>query len=85
MLRKVIPATAIVVLLTTGIAFAQVAPLPDNKEKGTKEEQERAAADKAYRDAAKTVPTKSSTDPWGVVRPSPPSPPSPPGTAKNKQ
>jgi hypothetical protein len=56
--RKVIPAAAIVILLTTGAAFAQVAPLPDNKDKGTKEEQERAASDKAYRDAAKTVPTK---------------------------
>ena len=79
MSRKVITAAAIVVLLTMGTTFAQVAPLPDNKDKGTKEKQERAAAEKAYRDAAKTVPTKSSTDPWGAVRPSPAP------TAKNKQ
>jgi hypothetical protein len=79
MLWKVISVGAIAVSLTTGTAFAQVAPLPDNNAKQTKEEQERAATDKAYRDAAKTIPSKSSADPWGTVRPSPPV------TAKNKQ
>ena len=75
---KIIPAEAIIVLLTTGIALAQVAPLPDNNARLTKEEQERAAADKAYKDASKTtLAPKSSADPWGGVRPSPP-------MAKNK-
>jgi len=76
---KIIAAGAVIVLLTTGIAFAQVAPLPDNNAKLTKEEQERATADKAYRDASKTtLAPKSPADPWGGVRPSPP-------IAKNKQ
>jgi hypothetical protein len=80
MWRKVIPAGAIIVLLTTEVAFAQVAPLPDNNAKLAKEEQERAAADKDYREAAKTIPaSKSPADPWGGVRPSPPM------AAKNKQ
>jgi hypothetical protein len=82
MLRRIIPAGAVMVLLTTGIAFAQVAPLPDNNAKLTKEEQERAAADKAYREAAKTVPaSKSPADPWGNVRPNA----NPPVATKNKQ
>jgi hypothetical protein len=85
MLRRVIISLAAIIVFatTTGMAFAQVAPLPDNNGKLTKEEQDRVAADKAYRDAAKTVPAKSSTDPWGGVRPS--APQSPPTTpAKNK-
>ena len=79
MSRKVVLTGAIVVLLTTGTPFAQVAPLPDNSAQPTKEDKDRAATDKAYRDAAKTIPTKSSADPWGGVRASPPV------TAKNKQ
>ena len=76
---KIIPVGAIIVLLTMGLAVAQVAPLPDNTAKLTKEEQERVAADKAYRDASKTtLAPKSPADPWGGVRPSPP-------VAKNKQ
>jgi hypothetical protein len=87
MLRRVISLAAIIMFATvTGTALAQVAPLPDNNGKLTKEEQDRAAADKAYRDAAKTVPTKSSTDPWGSVRPSAPQSPPPNSStaAKNK-
>ena len=87
MLRRVISLAAIAVFVAmTGMAFAQVVPLPDNNGKLPKEEHDRAAADKGYRDAAKTVPAKSSTDPWGSVRPSAPqSPPSNPSTAaKNK-
>jgi hypothetical protein len=82
MLRKIIPAGALLVLLTMGLAFAQVVPLPDNKIKPTKEEQDRATADKAYRDATTRVPIKNSTDPWGSVRPSAPAPSV---AAKNKQ
>jgi hypothetical protein len=79
MSRKVILVGAIVILATTGTTFAQVTPLPDNGAQPTKEEKDRAATDKAYRDAAKTIPAKSSADPWGGVRASPPV------TAKNKQ
>jgi len=80
MSRKIIPAGAAIVLLTTGIGLAQVAPLPDNSTKLTKEEQERAAADRAYREASKTTPVpKAPADPWGGVRPSPPA------AGKNKQ
>jgi len=91
MLRQVISGAAIIVLLTAASAFAQVAPLPDNATKLTKEEQQRAAADKAYRESSKTIPAaKSSADPWGSVRPSPsPNPSQNPSTspsvaAKNK-
>jgi hypothetical protein len=79
MSRKVVLLGAIVVLLTTGTGFAQVALLPDDSAQPTKEEKDRAATDKAYRDAAKTIPTEGSADPWGGVRASPPV------TAKNKQ
>jgi hypothetical protein len=66
MLRKVIPVGAIVIFFMTGTAFAQVAPLPDNNANPTKEERDRAAADKAYRDAAKTIPAESVADPWAM-------------------
>jgi hypothetical protein len=92
MSRKVIAAGAILVLLTTGTAFAQVAPLPDNNNKLTREEQERAAADRAYREASKTIQaSKSAVDPWGGVRPGQNGPSqsgqsqTPPLTGKNKQ
>jgi hypothetical protein len=87
MSRKVISVGAVVVLLTTSIAFAQVTPLPDNSTKLTKEEQERAAADRAYKESSKTVPApKGSADPWGSLRPSPsPGPAASPAVAgKNK-
>jgi hypothetical protein len=85
LLRVISLATITVFVAMTGMAFAQVTPLPDNNGKLSKEEQDRAAADKAYRDAAKTVPAKSSTDPWGSVRPTAPqSPPNPSTAAKNK-
>jgi hypothetical protein len=71
-LRKSIQAVALIVLMTGG-AYAQVAPLPDNTTPPTKEEREKKAADDAYRSSLRRIPaTERSADPWGDVRPSPP-------------
>ncbi len=79
-LRKFIQAVALIALMT-GSVYAQVAPLPDNNTPPTKEEQEKKAADAAYRSSLKTIPgTEKPADPWGDVRPSPPT-----AAAKKKQ
>jgi hypothetical protein len=79
-LRKLIQAVALIAL-TTGGAYAQVAPLPDNSTPPTKEEQEKKAADDAYRSSLRRIPTTQNTaDPWGDVRPSAPT-----AAAKKKQ
>jgi hypothetical protein len=82
MLRKLIPAGAIVVLFA-GPAVAQDSfgiPL-NQKMPQTREEIERQnASDRAYDAAMKKIPDKKlSVDPWGNIRPSTPT------TSKNKQ
>jgi hypothetical protein len=82
MLRKLIPAGAIVALLI-GTAAAQDTPgIPVNprKQPTSEELEKRKADDRAYDEAMKKIPNKKlSVDPWGDVRPSAPP------TAKNKQ
>jgi hypothetical protein len=70
-LRKSIQALALIVLMT-GSGYAQIAPLPDNNTPPTKEEQEKKAADAAYRSSLKSIPaTENTADPWADLRPSP--------------
>jgi hypothetical protein len=78
-LRKLFQALALIVLMT-GSGYAQVAPLPDNNTPPTKEEQEKKAADAAYRSSLKSIPaTENTADPWADLRPSTPT------AAKKKQ
>jgi hypothetical protein len=88
MLRKLLPAGAIVVLCT-GPAFAQIDAAPSQPTIGiplnrevppTAEEiEKRKAADRAYNAAMHKIPDKKpAADPWGSIRPSS-------STAKNKQ
>ena len=81
MLRKLIPAGAMIALLT-GAAAAQDTPgipLNPRKQPTHEELEKRKAQDQAYDEAMKKIPNKTlSIDPWGDVRPSAPA------TAKNK-
>ena len=78
-LRKFIQALALIVV-TTGSVYAQIAPLPDNNTPPTKEEQEKKAADAAYRSSLKSIPaTENTADPWADLRPGTPT------AAKKKQ
>jgi hypothetical protein len=89
MLRKLIGASAILLLLT-GAAVAQL-PMPGislgggDKKKLTPEEQEQQKQrDKDYKAAMDKIPEKKATvDPWGDVRPAPQKS-APQSTAKNK-
>ena len=81
MLRTLIPAVAVVVVLT-GIASAQSPFTPkvslgaDTKRKLTPEEEEKQKAlDQAYKAATSKIPDQKATDPWGDVRPAPPASP----------
>ena len=90
MLRKLLPAAAIVAL-TSGLAAAQPAsssssssgigiPLHDDRPPTAEEIEKKKAADRAYSDAIQKIPDKKpSGDPWGNIRPGSPN------TAKNKQ
>jgi len=84
MLTKLIPAAAILVLLT-GAAAAQL-PMPTfhlggDKPPPTKEQLEyQKSVDDAYKSTAKKIPDKKPVaDPWGEVRSTPPT------ASKNKQ
>jgi hypothetical protein len=72
-LRKFIQAVALIALMTAS-AYAQVPPLPDNHPAApTKAEEEKKAADAAYRASLKRIPgTEKPADPWAEVRPDPP-------------
>ncbi len=87
MLRKSIQVGAVILLLMTGGAFAQL-PKPalhlggDNKPPQTKEQKEyEKELDDAYKSAVKKIPApeKKSADPWADMRPTTST------TAKNKQ
>ena len=86
MLRKLLPACAIVALISWP-AFAQSdsssgsvgVPLNPEKRLTPEEIEKRKEADRAYNAAIQKIPDKKpSSDPWGNIRPGSP-------TAKNKQ
>jgi hypothetical protein len=87
MLRKLIPAAAILALVA-GPASAQVAlsPFKEQEKKLTPDElKEKQQRDKDYKAAMDKIPDKKVTvDPWGDVRPAPQAT-APQSTAKNKQ
>jgi hypothetical protein len=79
MLRKLIRA-AVIAAISVGPAAAQDSfGIPVNPKRPLTGEQleKQKATDRDYDAAMKKIPDKKSSDPWGVVRPSP--------TAKNKQ
>ena len=76
MLRRLLPAAALLVL-STAAAFAQL-PMPgmtlrdQPKELTPQERAKQKAIDDAYKAATRKIPDKKTTaDPWGSVRPGP--------------
>jgi len=85
MLRKLIPAAAILALVT-GPAAAQgvaLSPFKKDEKKLTPDElKAQQQREKDYKAAMDKIPDKKTTvDPWGDIRPAP----APQATAKNKQ
>ena len=64
---------AAVIVLLTGLAYAQVTPnvnlIPELQSKTPEEKEQEAAQQKAYKESLKKIPdAKASSDPWGTVR-----------------
>ena len=71
---RMLSAAAVVVLLLTAPAYAQMSTpninlMPELQSKSPEEKEQDAIRDKAYKDSLKKIPdAKASSDPWGTVR-----------------
>ena len=81
MLRKAAAATSLL-LLTTGVVFAQVPGLSPRMDRPSPPKEQREndkAIDREYQSQLKRTPDAAKKDPWGDIRAAPPA------AAKNKQ
>jgi hypothetical protein len=71
---RMLSAAAVVVLLLTAPAYAQMSTpninlMPELQSKSPEEKEQDAIKDKAYKDSLRKIPdAKASSDPWGTVR-----------------
>lgn len=72
MFRHIIPALAIVALLTGAASAQSLNLLSTDRSLRPEERQKQDAAERDYREATEKIPDrKASKDPWGNVRPEP--------------
>jgi hypothetical protein len=71
---RMLSAAAVVVLLLTAPAYAQMSTpninlMPELQSKSPEEKEQDAIKEKAYKDSLRKIPdAKASSDPWGTVR-----------------